>query len=192
MMHILLLLLSLFHSHVTNYTRMVDHVSASVVRITVQKEEGQGVCTGFVIAPQRVLTAGHCAGNQIQVDGVEATALKVDEASDLLLLKSNTKKTPLEFNDVIVWRFEPLTALGYGLGWKSLVVLHVSVVVVTQVPAEGFPAGIIVQTEYVHGMSGGPVVDEGGKIVGIVQAGSEGLGFGVGTQLIRAFLLGTD
>ena len=191
MMYLLLAFMALFHSHTANYTRMVDHVSASVVRIDVTKEEGHGVCTGFVIAKQRVLTAAHCAG-AIQVDGVPATVLKVDGNSDLLLLKADTKKAPLVFNDVDVWRFEPLTAIGYGLGWKQLTILHVTVAIVAQSPEEGYPVDIVVQTEYVHGMSGGPVVDADGKIVGIVQAGEEGLGFGVGTQLIKAFLLGTE
>lgn len=73
----LLLVASLFHSHQTDYTRMVDRVSASVVRVTIGDA---GVCTGEVIAQNRVLTAGHCTPQnyEIRADGVLATVLHQD------------------------------------------------------------------------------------------------------------------
>ena len=56
------------------YSRMVNRVQSSVVRITGRMDvpfEGplSYVCTGEVFAPNRVLTAAHCVGILMQVDG---------------------------------------------------------------------------------------------------------------------------
>lgn len=190
MLH-LLAFLFLFHSHLTTFTKMVDKVSSSVIRITGVEEEGHFTCTGFVIAANRVLTAGHCAGAEMNADGQAATILKVDEMNDLMLLQVSTAKHALQLRTSPLVRFEEVTSIGYGFGWTQLTVLHNDVMLVTHIPAMGIAPGIITQTEYIGGMSGGPVVDSHGRVIGMVQRGGRGTGYGVGTLIMRAFLLGT-
>ena len=40
----------------------------------------------------------------------------------------------------------------------------------------------------IHGMSGGPIVERGGKVVGIGQSSDQQTGFGCGAEEIREFL----
>ena len=152
----------LLHPH--SYERMVDRVSASVIRVT----NVEGSCSGFVIAPHRVLTANHCLGENLRADGKPVDKIiKKDDFYDLLLLDVPTVKAPLQFEDAPVVRFEKLTAIGYGFGWTKLTVVRVTAMLVDQVPAEGIPPGIITQVEYIGGQSGGPLFDTEGRIYGM-------------------------
>ncbi len=46
--------------------------------------------------------------------------------------------------------------------------------------------------DFIGGMSGGPVVDDRGRMVSMVQQGKDGISAGVGVAVIRAFLLQAD
>jgi S1-C subfamily serine protease len=49
--------------------------------------------------------------------------------------------------------------------------------------------GIVVQGGYIPGMSGGPVIDKDGQVVGIIQQSDQNIGYGVGVDRISEFLL---
>lgn len=194
-----LLLLHLFQSPLTVYTHMVDRVSLSIVRITgdLEIDTPHGaqhisiVCTGEVVAPDRVLTAAHCLSNNLRVDGQIASVLRISIATDLALLQTSSKKPPLALRDDSVQRFEPLTGIGYAYGWTVLTALHVTPTLIDYTPDPETAPGIFVQGAYIGGMSGGPVVDEQGYVVGVMQRYYDpGAGYGVGTVLIRALLVG--
>jgi S1-C subfamily serine protease len=189
----LLLLLTLglshfFHPHVS-YGPMVDKAQQSVVYI--QNTEGR--CSGFMIAPHRVMTAKHCVGEALTVDNKPATVLRMSEELDLALLEAEVKRPLLTFRDAPIHRWEHLTAIGHAFGWPrdaDITALQV-IVIFTSQPIEPDSAnGMIVQGQFIGGMSGGPIVDQDGKVVSIVQRGGEGLGYGVVTLQMRAFLLG--
>ncbi len=187
--------LSLFQSHATTYTKMVDRVSSSIVRITVATDEGDHTCSGEVIGVNRVLTAGHCFGALVQADGIQAKVLKVDKWADLMVLSVLTSKPAITFRDSDVVRFEDLTAIGYAFGWTKLSIVRVQAYLLNIDPFDNnneAAPGLIVQGAYISGMSGGPVVDADGRMVGIVQQANQGVGYGVGTQLMKAFLLGVE
>lgn len=190
-------LASLFYS--PSYTHVVDHTQASIVRVTGTKEVetimgtmvGEYVCSGEVIAPHRVLTANHCLGDHMRADGASVRlVIRASAAYDLALLDVDTAKPALMLRDTPVVRFEHLTALGYAFGWEWITVLDVRALMVDVQPYPEAAPGLIVQPGYIGGMSGGPVVDNYGRMVGIVQQTNEGIGYGVSTLLIRAFLLG--
>lgn len=190
MLH-MLALLWLFHSPLTRYTKMVDKVSASVIRITGQVEQGQFSCTGFVVAKNRVLTAGHCEGAEMNADGQAATILKVDHVNDLMLLSVPTAKEPLKFALPEVHRYANLTAIGYAYGWTVLSVLQERVFLLHSKTDDDSPVTLIVQGGYIGGMSGGPLVDSKGHVVGINQRANEIIGVSVNSLIMKAFLLGT-
>jgi S1-C subfamily serine protease len=184
-----LLIGSLFQG--PTYEQVVDRVSSSVVRITGEMGEEQYACTGFVVNVHQVLTAAHCIGERMTADGTPAKVLKADANVDLALLDVNTNKPGLDFRGEPIQRFETITGIGYAWGWRYLTVLDVRAYLVDVKPEQDIAVGTFVQGQYIGGMSGGPVVDRHGLVVGIVQRSNSGVGYGVGVLLIHAFLLGT-
>ncbi len=195
-----ILLASLFHSHATIQSQLVGHAASSIVRITGEAtivnpfegfQKAQYVCTGEVIAPEKVLTAAHCLGDQMRADGVLVKVIDKDKYYDLALVSVPTAKPAMHFRDRETFPYEALTAIGYAWGYDRLTAMDVHPVLVNIIPYPGEAVGILVQGGYVGGMSGGPVIDSNGDIVSIVQQRTEdGAGFGVGVTVIRAFLLG--
>lgn len=172
--------------------RMSDRVQSSIVKITEETQgEPTGECTGIVLAPNRVLTAAHCMGEAMQADGQTAIVLKSDVFYDLAWLNVVTIRPVMPLAEGTVVRGEYVSAFGYAWGWDHLTMLVCRVVLVDFSPNPKMAVGIFTQGGYIPGMSGGPVVNQDGELVGIVQQTNEGIGFGVGTVLIRAFLLGT-
>jgi S1-C subfamily serine protease len=170
------------------YTQTIEKVEASTVFITAQEEEGVGRCTGFVVQTHLVLTANHCVGEKMTVDGAPVKVVKADAVNDLALLYSDTKKLPLGIRILPVARFEMLTAIGHAYGWADLLALAERVLLISGSVSDDTPRGIIVQPGYIGGMSGGPVVDADGLVVGIVQRGSDAIGYGVDASVILAFV----
>lgn len=191
----------------TSYTRMVDHASASIVRITgtihldnpleiffYGTDTVYYVCSGFVIAPHRVLTANHCLEDKhLLVDGKPVSILKAEKFVDLALLSvDDTDKPVLTVRAEPVERFEKVTSIGYGYGFTKLLATDHKVILVDYKADKSLPPMIIVEHPYIGGMSGGPLVDMDGNVVGVIQDSSNEAGFSVNSLTIRVFLLGTD
>ncbi len=172
------------------YTKMVDRVSSSIIRITLEQDGAAHSCTGEVIGINLVLTAAHCKGDNLLADGAKAKILKTDDYFDLMLLSVPTAKPDLTLRDTPVVRFEDLTAIGYSFGFTQLTVLKVTPFLVGYAASSTMAAGTFTQGDFIHGMSGGPVVDADGRMVGMTQQTTQGTGYGVGVLLIRGFLLG--
>lgn len=153
--------------------------------------DGQYICTGFVIQPDVVLTAKHCVGPDLMADGYQTKLLQDDAYYDLALISvPKLSKPALTFRATPVITGEELFGIGYGNGWRFPIAMRVRVVHPNVVPHIGSPSGIISQGGFVSGMSGGPQVDLDGNVVGIVQQKLDSnLGYGVGFDMIKAFLL---
>lgn len=171
------------------HTTTVERVMQSVVRVTGTQPTGDYICTGFVVAEGEELSAAHCLGTDITVDGVPATVVFKDKYYDLMLLRAHTTRKPVTFRDTPVLRLEKLVSIGYADGWTTLAQLPHSVVVSNYNPGGGASV-VIVTPGYIDGMSGGPVIDGDGNVVAVVQRTSKNslLGLGVGVLDIRAFL----
>lgn len=187
---VLVLLFSLLTSACYSPARAYDTVSNSIVRITGLKDGEPYVCTGFVIMPSYILTAEHCLGDAMRADGQTAAFLRSDPFYDLALVRAVSARPATHFRDRDVAVLEHLTAVGYAYGLPRLTVLPVQAILVNVQPTAQEPPGLFVSPQYIQGMSGGPVLDAWGDVVGMVQQRNGGVGFGVTVPLIRAFLLG--
>lgn len=181
---------------------VADYASNSVVRIDGTAEEDTlfgpmlmgYACTGFQIQPTQILTANHCVHEDMRADGHTPKVLRTDGYYDLALLEVKESKRPLlSLRDYPLDRGEKLVAIGYANGFPLLTQLDVKVLQIAFTPNfDKIPPGIYVSPGYIGGMSGGPVIDAYGQVVGMVQRGMEdNQGYGVGTEIMRAFLVGS-
>ena len=174
-------------------------VKRSVQRMSITIKGDTGTCTAFSINDLRdyFLTAAHCFGEKMTVGGHEARLVYLDEAADLMVLMvpesgevpaikmAKLRNCPDDTRGYVC-QGEEVAAMGYGLGldgpqfrpgWIALPDL--------QIP-EWFGANehmILNAFTYVPGMSGGPVFNHDGKLVGIVQWGDNAGYFGGGRTL---------
>lgn len=151
-------------------------------------------CTGFVIDAKRhhVLTAAHCEPQgenpKFLVDGTNAYKIYVDYRKDLLVLRANSIDKPALRLAVANPQWgEEVATLGFGwaLEFPMFRVSHISN---PRFEIESLSGPfVVVDTSYVGGQSGGPVVNTRGEVVSIVQRGDNDgtFGFGVGAETIK-------
>lgn len=174
----------------------IDAVALRVEQSIVRVEEGgdaalmgKRVCTGFVVAPNVIQTAAHCLGESMTVDGVAADVDKVNPELDLATLSVATDKHPLHFSLETPHRFDQVIGMGYGFGFTRPMVLLRTVVFPAYAPVPA-PTGLMTTGGWISGMSGGPVVNLKGEVLGIIQRTNGEIGYGVPSVTILHFLLG--
>ena len=114
------------------------------------------------------------------VDGQPTEVLKTYEAF-ALLSTAPMSRPPLDLRKNRVPVGEAVVSFGYGYGWMQVLQRHIA----------SWKAGdIIMDGALVPGMSGGPVVDLKGRVVGLNQGTDQngGLSTACGTDEMRAFL----
>lgn len=143
-------------------------------------------CTGFVVdaARGRVLTVRHCIADfNTRVDDRPAEIIKFD---DRLALLSSPRMTqpPLRVRGRNPSLGTHVVAVGYG--GTLLTILNRGVAAY----ASDYDFDLILDGEAIAGMSGGPVLDLYGDVVGIVQATNPLVGISLATsaERIRDFL----
>jgi hypothetical protein len=133
---------------------------------------------------------------------VDATVVERDAKLDIALLQAAGAgpwpSIPLAPNDDALIETMPLVVFGFPLG-KDLAVeegrnpsITVSTGRVTALRKDrGVLVGIQTDASVTHGNSGGPVLDEQGRVVGIIDAGIEGAGINIAipVDLLRLMLL---
>jgi S1-C subfamily serine protease len=165
-------------------------VNASLVIVQVPKTEdptsSDSTCGGVVVDTfnGRVLTAEHCVveGRPVVVDGAPSEIIRKDDEFALVSIPPTTKpaialatREPDYGDDII--------GMGFGYGFKTFMARSVAQLVGGMIGVDGL---------FAPGMSGGPMVNRQGELVGIVQMNVSGpfytLGVGSGLDRIKAFL----
>jgi len=169
-----------------------NRISNSVVRIVGGFSEG----SGFFISESQVITSFHVIADEpspkiIFSDGSFVTPVKIlgDEDLDLAVLITE-KQYPDYVLDVMdpvaLLDREPLISAGYALGTDLLGEATVQ--------RGRFVAyrdnGNYIQTDInlIEGMSGGPLLDKCGEVVGVNTAGLAGLSMFVRADIVNLFL----
>jgi S1-C subfamily serine protease len=177
------------------WSPIAGKLSKSVVYI----ENTHGSCTGFVINADvkvkneddkdYVLTAAHCDGPELYADQAVAKVVFKDTKKDLMVLETaNLDRPALHLANDNPKIGEEVASLGYGWGLERPMfrTAHVSDDN-TYIPEDGIGGPfIVIDAAFVGGQSGGPVINIAGEVALIVQRGGQGVGIGVGAEVIKS------
>ncbi len=171
-----------------DWPTVADKVLLSLVTI-----ESEGAhCTGFVIDRVRghVLTAAHCYTNEktIYADHAPAAVVSLDAKRDLLVLRIVDADRPalkLAAHNPRIG--DAVASYGYGMAlerplFRTAIVSDDD----TYIPTDNIGGPfVVIDAAFVGGQSGGPVVDQAGDVVMIVQRGTDRVGIGVGAATLQ-------
>jgi S1-C subfamily serine protease len=167
--------------------------------VTIGKDDTH--CTGFIINDRAVskdddkreidyvLTANHCDAPDLLADNMPAKVVYKDAKKDLLVLEVEDTGRPalrLAKKDPVIG--DEVASYGYGFTLERPMfrVTHIADDK-TYIPEGGIGGPFIVtDAVFVGGQSGGPVINQAGEVVMIVQRGGGGIGLGVGAEVIRS------
>ncbi len=172
----------------------IEQVKESVLTI----KSGERVGAGFIVSPDgHGLTSAHLVGDNSQVTAVlandeelDAKVTKTDAALDLALIKLDLQNLPAV-------RFAPsselkqgarVAALGAPLGLEGSVSEGIVSALEREVKGKRY---LQIDAALNEGNSGGPVIDEHGRVVGVATAvvkEAQNVGFAVPSDAAIAFL----
>ena len=166
------------------FSDLVDDVRSGVVRIETQMCEGEGVGTGFLLAPDLVLTVEHVVDGAVTVqmtpegqDPVTGVVIGQDPERDIALLRTSQPVEGHVFTlaDAPARIGDSVAALGYPLGLPFTVTRGDVSGTGRDVPINGMVRRELIQTDTAinPGNSGGPMIDtDTGEVLGLVDLGN--------------------
>ncbi len=173
----------------------IQKIINSMVMVTYTDTDGaEFVCSGFIVkAPipktnavewPRAITARHCVLDLdvVQVDGEDSIVLKRDDSFALLSVPSpisGINKVPLEIETKPLEYNQRVLSFGFGYGVMEVLERSVSAWKGEAMAVDG---------PFIKGMSGGPLVNQDGKVVGLIQASDNIIGIASRQEEIKAFL----
>lgn len=176
--------------HAGSWEKPVAKVRQSIGQLTLwENGEIEGYCTAFSINDQKdyFLTAYHCNSEYISMDGMNAYPIWSNPDADLLLLvvpDSDEGRYPsLHLASDVVKQGQPVGGLGFGYAWPGRVSTFMAGYVVApdvmlEIEGMGKNEHYTSTNIVIPGMSGGPMFDENGNVVSMVQMGDARVGIG--------------
>ena len=180
----LVLVAALVSTSFAQSPKVIDKVSKSIVSVTwVGDENDHAFCTGIQIGINRVLTVAHClpaigAARDVFVNGQLARIVKRDDSMGLLDVLASERPI-LDLREVPSVG-SPVVSFGFAWG-QGLHALRRNVAAIVG-------DHLIIDGPIAPGMSGGPIVDEDGKLVAINQGTNNVVGLACTSKEIKEFL----
>lgn len=189
---------------ISAFQSVVDASRASIIEIEGRSCSGIGVGSGFIAAPNYIVTNAHVVAGMrhpyVQdVDGRHrATIVGFDPAKDIAILKTERLRgKPLQFSDNIV----PIHTEGVVLGFPggnpftaqpAVVIEHFTAVGKDIYQEKDVRRDVYaIKSTVMPGNSGGPLIDESGRVIGVIFARSttnEGVGYALSTPAVQQLL----
>jgi S1-C subfamily serine protease len=150
-------------------------------------------CSGFVVneAEDFVLTAKHCGEDDpskpVVVDKIPGKVVATDVQKDLLIVHvPGIDKPALKFATTATVYGQAVASFGYGGGYERPML---RITTVSQpdalVPDAGPGEWVQFGAGFIGGQSGGPIVNEAGEVIAIVQMSTPTMGIGRSAEEIR-------
>lgn len=172
----------------TDWSHLVPSVHVATVPILCSLHQ-RVICTAFSIDRERghYLTVSHCLhlGDDEDIPIIDKQELKIifeDVDLDLAVIKITTQRPALKIQTKPLQIGVEVAALGFGLG-RPVPSLRTAVVSRIDLTSNGLPF-IGFDTALIGGMSGGPIVDYTGKIVGVATRSDPQTGYSLTPQFI--------
>lgn len=150
----------------------------AILQISCVGPEGHDLGSGSIISHDRVLTAAHVVRgtDSCMIRGQAAKVIFEDDKLDVAVLAADLGRTPVmqvSCDDFVKDR--PYFAIGYAQGQDFALQVLTSTGAYGSIKTnEGaFLHGALFDGRVFGGMSGGPVVDTLGHVIGVVVAGQE-------------------
>ncbi len=147
---------------------IINNIDGSTVKLT--NVDNTFTCTAFSINEQRgyYMTAAHCLSEgPVTIDGHNAQIIIQDDSLDIAVLRAESFRQALPHRYLSIDLGMPVASYGYGYGLKQPIV-KTSRVSQPQLYVED-QLWTVLDSPFVEGMSGGPIVDESGRVMGVVQ-----------------------
>lgn len=174
----LLITLSSFTVSAYNWSKVVTDLKPSIRALNfIDKDGDESWCTSFSIDERRqyFMTAEHCLGTQEKMDGYDVIPVYSNPDLDVAVVHGafgvpslHPGSTPAQGEEIA----------GYGYGYNVPMLVAGNLAAPTAIHPETHDAYTFYTPSWFHGMSGGPVINTSGKVIGLIQQGTEGMGFG--------------
>ena len=143
------------------------------------ESNGRLQCTAFSINESRRLfmTAAHCNGENLTLGGEIAWSVYFNEAEDIMVLQSEGIVKPALKPGKLPKVGQDIASIGFGYGFKEPM-FRTGRVSKVQAPFDDI--GEFMETDFsiIGGMSGGPMIDQDGKVIAINQRGNMQISLG--------------